>query len=174
MNSFFVRFLILFAAVFGLIFLLVWFYLSVTSPAEAGEVEGGQALEVAFTRGEAHIIAQDGREHVFTVELALTPEQQSRGLMFRETLAPDAGMLFVYDPPRAIAMWMRNTLVPLDMVFAGAGGTIFFIAENTEPLSEALIQPPAGVGYVLEVPAGTARRLGLVPGDRLRLSAAGK
>ena len=109
-----------------------------------------------------------GRIRSFTVEVARTLPQQQTGLMNRLVLAPNRGMLFPYDPPEAVAFWMKNTLIPLDMIFVRSDGTIARIAANTVPLS--LEQVPAGepVGAVLEIAGGRAAELGLAPGDRVR------
>lgn len=106
--------------------------------------------------------------HRFAVELAQTPEQMSFGLMFRKQMAPDAGMLFVYESPRMAAMWMRNTYIPLDMLFIGADGRIVNIAERTVPHSEATVASNGPVRATLELNGGTASRLGIKPGDRVR------
>lgn len=169
-KSFIFRFLIMFAAVFGLIFLFVWFYLSVTAPADAAEPPAPPALgEVTFGQGQVRLHRRDGGDHAIAVEIAATPEQQRWGLMHRAELPADTGMLFIYNPPRRIAMWMKNTLIPLDMLFAGSNGTVFYIHENAQPLSEELIVAPAEVAYVLELPAGAVKSLGVRVGDRLVL-----
>lgn len=113
------------------------------------------------------IITRDGRQHRFTVEMATTPEQQAIGLMFRTEVKPDEGMLFDWGSPRESLMWMRNTLVPLDMVFITAEGRIHRIAERTVPLSLATISSQGPVRATLELAGGTAERLGLRPGDRV-------
>lgn len=113
------------------------------------------------------IVARDGTQHRFTVEMALTPEQQMIGLMFRTEVKPDEGMLFDWGAPRESAMWMRNTLVPLDMVFIAADGRIHRIAERTVPLSLATVSSQGPVRATLELAGGTAERLGLRPGDRV-------
>jgi uncharacterized membrane protein (UPF0127 family) len=113
------------------------------------------------------IVTRDGREHRFTVEMALTPEQQMIGLMFRTEVKPDEGMLFDWGSPRESTMWMRNTLVSLDMVFIAADGRIHRIAERTVPLSLATISSQGPVRATLELAAGTAERLNLRPGDRV-------
>lgn len=105
--------------------------------------------------------------HRFTVELALSPRQQAQGLMFRRRLAADAGMLFVYPTPRIITMWMRNTYIPLDMMFIGPDGRIVRIAERTRPMSTETISSGRPALAVLEVNAGTAARLGIRSGDRV-------
>jgi len=105
--------------------------------------------------------------HVFAVELADTDETRQRGLMFRDHLAADAGMLFDFETPRIINMWMRNTPLPLDMIFISTAGRVAHIAENTVPFSEAIISSRYEVLSVLEVNAGTARRIGLRTGDQV-------
>ncbi|MGF1463938.1 MAG: DUF192 domain-containing protein [Maricaulaceae bacterium] len=109
----------------------------------------------------------DGDAHVFHVELADEDNERSQGLMFRESLAPDAGMVFDYGEDRVAAMWMKNTLIPLDMVFFDASGEIVSIARNARPHSERIITSGAPVRGVLEIPAGRATELGLKRGDRL-------
>ena len=114
------------------------------------------------------VIETDSGSHTFTVELADTDEARQRGLMFREDLPPDTGMLFDFSPPRRVSMWMRNTPLPLDMIFITPAGRIAHIAEKTVPFSEAIITSPGPVAAVFEVHAGTAGRLGIKPGDRVR------
>jgi uncharacterized membrane protein (UPF0127 family) len=110
------------------------------------------------------------RSHRFSVELALTPADQARGLMYRQSLPGDAGMLFDYGlPPQPVSMWMKNTYIPLDMIFIDAEGRIARIAERTVPHSLATIESGGPVRAVLEVNGGTAARLGLRPGDRVQL-----
>jgi uncharacterized membrane protein (UPF0127 family) len=105
--------------------------------------------------------------HVFAVEMAATDAERTRGLMHRKSLPAGRGMLFDFKRDQMIAMWMRNTYIPLDMIFIRRDGTIARIAQSTEPLSERIISSGAPVRAVLEVIAGTARRLGLAPGDRV-------
>lgn len=106
-------------------------------------------------------------EHRFTVEVARTPEEQIKGLMHRQSLGPNAGMIFPYDPPRAIAFWMKNTLIPLDIIFIRADGSIARIAENTTPLSLDPIPSGEPVAAVLEIRGGRSAELGIRPGDRV-------
>lgn len=168
--GFFLRFALMFVAVFAAIFLFVWFYLSVTSPAEAGEPPRVEAASAAaFETETLSVRTRAGQAFDFRVEVARTPAQQRLGLMHRTDLAADAGMIFVYEPPRQVAMWMKNTRIALDMLFAGANGTVFYIHENAQPMSEDLIVAPGVAAYVLELPGGTVRRLGLSVGDRLVL-----
>lgn len=115
----------------------------------------------------AVIETRDGATHSFSVELALTPEEQRQGLMYRRELAEDAGMLFFYPACARAAFWMKNTYIPLDMIFIRANGVIGHIAENTTPLSEATISSNGPVKGVLEVIGGTAKRLGIAAGDRV-------
>ena len=112
-------------------------------------------------------ITSGGQAHNFTVEVARTPEEQQQGLMFRESLAPDRGMIFPYDPPQAASFWMKNTLIPLDMVFVRADGTIARIEENTAPLSLEPVAAGEPVGAVLEIAGGRSAELGIHAGDRV-------
>lgn len=109
-----------------------------------------------------------GATHRFTVEMALAPDQQMIGLMFRPQVAPDEGMLFDWGVPRESAMWMRNTIASLDMVFIRADGRINRIAERTVPQSLNTIESRGPVRATLELAAGTAARLDLRPGDLVR------
>lgn len=104
---------------------------------------------------------------VFQVEFAQTEEQRRIGLMFRKELPDGEGMLFDFVRPQPVAMWMKNTYVPLDMIFIRADGTIANIAKHTEPLSERSIYSEGYVKGVLEVAAGTADRYGIAPGDKV-------
>ncbi len=108
-----------------------------------------------------------GRRHRFTVEIADTDERRQVGLMHRRQLAPDAGMLFDFKRDQVVAMWMRNTLIPLDMLFITRDGEVLNIAERTVPLSEVSVYSAGPVRAVLEVAGGTSARLGLKPGDRV-------
>jgi hypothetical protein len=111
--------------------------------------------------------SQSGRAAPFKVEVALTRQEQEKGLMDRPSLAADGGMLFDFGSERTIAMWMKNTLIPLDMVFISNGGRILGIAERTVPLSLDTISSPGPVRAVLEVAGGTAERLHLQAGDQI-------
>jgi uncharacterized protein len=105
--------------------------------------------------------------HVFTVELAVTDEQRAHGLMERRSLPEGQGMLFKFEPDQNILMWMHNTYISLDMIFIRGDGRILRIAENTTPLSDRTISSGGPARGVLEVIAGTARKFGLAPGDRV-------
>jgi uncharacterized protein len=115
-------------------------------------------------------IATSTGPHSFSVEVMRTDEQRARGLMNRRFMAQDRGMLFDFKREEPVAMWMKNTYLSLDMVFIDKSGKVVNIAENTEPLSERIIPSAGPVLAVLELNAGTARRIGLKPGDRLRHS----
>ena len=112
------------------------------------------------------IVGGSGR-HTFQVEVARNDADRAQGLMFRRNLAPDRGMLFDFARVQPISMWMQNTYIPLDMVFIRADGTVARVAENAEPLSTRTIPSGEPVLAVLEVPGGTAARLGIKPGDRV-------
>jgi len=124
-------------------------------------------------REKLTIIGHDGKPHLFNVELARTEDQQTTGLMFRPTVPPDGGMLFVWPHPQESQMWMRNTIAPLDMVFINADGTIRHIAEDTVPQSLAIIDSHGPVKATLELAAGTALRLDLRVGDKVLSPALG-
>ena len=128
----------------------------------AATLESPSAVELQ----PLEIVSKTG-VHTFAVEMAVTPEDQARGLMFRRELPEGQGMLFDFQREQPATFWMKNTYVSLDMIFIRADGTIVRIAENTVPLSEALVPSGGPVRAVLEVVAGTARKLGIAPGDRV-------
>jgi uncharacterized protein len=103
----------------------------------------------------------------FEVELAVSPEQRQHGLMFRESLEDDQGMLFDFGRTAPVTMWMRNTFIPLDMLFIDADGRIARIVTDTEPLSDAAIGSGGPVRAVLELPAGTSAERGIAVGDQV-------
>ncbi len=115
---------------------------------------------------QLEIVSKNGT-HVFGVEMAVTPEEQSKGLMFRRELPDRQGMLFDFKREQPTNFWMKNTYIPLDMIFIRADGRILNIAENTVPLSEALVSSAGPVRAVLEVIAGTTKKLGIAAGDRV-------
>ena len=120
----------------------------------------------AAQEGTLEIATKSG-VRVFAVELAVTDEERAKGLMFRKELPEGRGMLFDFKREQPVSMWMQNTYVSLDMIFIRDDGRIARIAENTEVLSERIIPSGAPVRAVLEVVAGTARKLGIAPGDRV-------
>lgn len=113
------------------------------------------------------IVTNDGKRHEFSVELALTPNQRAQGLMNRRSMAPDRGMLFSFGETRLVMMWMKDTYLPLDMLFIDKSGDIRTIKKNAEPLSEAIISSNVPVAFVLELNAGTTASLAIKPGDKV-------
>lgn len=132
----------------------------------ASAVAAAQAL-VAFPRSAVEVVTADGRHHRFSVEVATTPEQLSQGLMYRRKMAADAGMLFDFRMERPVSMWMRNTLMPLDMLFIAKDGKVVGFKERAVPGSEEIISAPGMIRSVLELNGGTVARLGLAVGDRV-------
>jgi uncharacterized protein len=119
-----------------------------------------------FTTSELTIVTAGGPQK-FKIELALSDAQMEQGLMFRRSLAPDAGMLFDFKRPVPVTMWMKNTLIPLDVVFLDAGGRVVDIHERAVPQSLDQIAAKGPARYVVELNGGTAARLGIRPGDRV-------
>lgn len=125
------------------------------------------AEEMRFDKEPLLIETAAGKTLRFTVEVAATGDQRARGLMFRKSMADDAGMIFDFGEPRRVAMWMENTILPLDMLFADTTGTIRHIKENATPYSRDIIDSMSEVKYVLELNAGVVSKLGIKPGDRI-------
>jgi uncharacterized membrane protein (UPF0127 family) len=124
---------------------------------------GSQGLKV-----ETLDIVTSHGAHRFRVEIADTPKTQERGLMFRRRLAADRGMLFDFKTAQPVTFWMKNTYIPLDMVFIGSDGRIVSIARNATPMSESLIASSGPVVEVLELPGGRAAQIDAAPGDLVR------
>ena len=114
------------------------------------------------------LITSSGQEHSIEVEVATALREKQLGLMFRTQLADGKGMLFPYEAPQEVTMWMRNTYIPLDMVFIRADGVVHRIEKRAEPMSERIIASDGEVTAVLELAGGAADRLGLKVGDRVR------
>ena len=125
-----------------------------------------RAQPQAFERDRLAIETAGGAQR-FAVELAVTSDQRQQGLMYRQRLPADAGMLFLYPAARPVSMWMKNTLIPLDMLFIGNDGRILHIAERAIPRSTATISSMRPVRAVLELNGGTAARLMIQVGDRV-------
>jgi len=134
-------------------------FLAVSPPAARGAEQ--QTLEIASKTGV----------HLFAVEIAVTDEERARGLMYRRSVPESYGMLFDFKRDQDVSMWMRNTYVSLDMIFIQSDGRIRRIAENTETESDKIISSGGPVRAVLEVVAGTAKKLGIEPGDRVASAA---
>ena len=108
-----------------------------------------------------------GGQHKFTIELALSDAQMEQGLMFRRSMAPDAGMLFDFKTPTNVTMWMKNTVIPLDMLFLDTSGKIIDIHERAVPYSTDIIASTVPARYVIELNGGTVDRLGIKIGDQV-------
>ena len=119
-----------------------------------------------FNRSKLRVVTKSGK-HEFIVEIAVTDRQHAQGLMFRQSLAKDAGMLFDYKVPTSITMWMKNTYIPLDMIFIGNDGRVINVVQRAIPFSENVISSLGKARGVLEVNGGTASRLGIMPGDKI-------
>ena len=132
-----------------------------------GLLLAGSPDRLGATEQQTLEIVTKGGVHVFAVEIAVTNEERARGLMYRKELAEGRGMLFDFAPDQEVSMWMKNTYISLDMIFIQGDGRILRIAENTKPLSEAIISSNGQVRGVLEVIAGTAKKFGIAPGDRV-------
>jgi len=147
------------------IFLLTLAALAGCKAAPDGNASNAAAQAAPATQTIPLVIQSAAKPHSFTVELALTPAQQEQGLMFRKELAPDRGMLFPFMPAKAPSFWMKNTVIPLDMIMVGADGKIDAIFADREPYS----LEPASTGEpavaVLEIPGGRAAALGIKVGD---------
>ncbi|MCI0467836.1 MAG: DUF192 domain-containing protein [Beijerinckiaceae bacterium] len=133
----------------------------------AQATHAGEAPRPQLKLENLEIVTSSGT-HVFSVEVMRTDQQRERGLMFRRFLPQDQGMVFGFEAERPLMMWMKNTYLPLDMIFIGRSGKVTGLAENTEPLSEEIIPSGAPAYAVLEVNAGTAGRIGLRIGDMVR------
>ncbi len=141
--------------------------------ALAADAARAQRAGVKFETSPLTIETAGGQRHRFTVEFADSDEKRALGLMFRERMAADAGMLFDFKADQPVAMWMRNTRIPLDMLFIARDGRIVNIRERAVPFSEDSIYSDGPVRAVLELNGGTVARLGLKPGDRVRHAMSG-
>jgi uncharacterized membrane protein (UPF0127 family) len=130
-------------------------------------VPGTAWAEAACSPGRVDIRWDGGREN-FVVEVADDNAERAQGLMFRESMPLSEGMLFVYDSPRRPSFWMKNTLIPLDMVFADASGTVTRVHANAIPGDLTPVDGGEGVMFVLEINGGLAAKLGIAPGAVLR------
>lgn len=141
------------------------------SGARAPVAAQGSGLQI-FSKSVLEIATAAGKIK-FSIEIARTPRQQAQGLMFRRRLAADAGMLFLYNQPQIIRMWMKNTFIPLDMIFIGKDGRIVSIAQRTIPKSLETVSSERLASAVLEVNGGTAARLGIRVGDLINHASIG-
>ena len=122
----------------------------------------------SFPRSELTIVSRDGRTHRFQVEVADNDERRAYGLMHRDSMPADHGMIFDFKRDQPVAMWMRNTRLPLDMLFIDRDGLVTRIHQRAVPFDETAIDSGGPVRSVLELNGGTAARLGLKPGDVVR------
>ena len=137
---------------------------SPTPPAQ--EQEAIPAVSEAGLQQVPLTVASATGTHRFIVEVARTPQEQQRGMMFRQSVAPNRGMIFPYDPPQPVAFWMKNTLIPLDIIYVREDGTIAQITTAT-PQSLETIPSSEPIALVLEIGGGRAAELGIEPGDRV-------
>jgi uncharacterized membrane protein (UPF0127 family) len=126
-----------------------------------------QSSEINFKKSSL-VIVTGGREIKFDIELALNDAERSRGLMFRDKLGPYEGMLFDFFQDAPVSFWMKNTLIPLDMVFIAGDGTVKSVHANAVPRSTDAIPSQFPVRAVLEINGGSARLLGIKPGDKVK------
>ncbi|WP_370584941.1 DUF192 domain-containing protein [Paracoccus sp. IB05] len=134
----------------------------------AGAAQAAQSCSLSRIDLRPPAKAGQGERQSFSVEIADTAASRAQGLMYRESLAPDAGMLFIYETPRRAAFWMKNTLIPLDIIFADAQGRVMVVHENAVPGDETPIPGGDNVLYVLEINGGLAKKTGIVPGSEMR------
>jgi uncharacterized protein len=148
-----------------------WFMLPaallLTLLAAAAATPDAKKLDEAFGRSELHIATPDAKLHRFQVWIADTDRRRERGLMFVDHMAADAGMLFIYPDSQRISMWMKNTHIPLDMLFVARDGRVARVVANTTPMSLATIESGEDVNAVIELNAGTAARLNITAGAQV-------
>jgi uncharacterized membrane protein (UPF0127 family) len=132
---------------------------------EARATSDADALDRLFPRSSLQIATSDAHLHRFDIWVADTEQRRERGLMFVKHMAPDAGMLFIYPGSQTISMWMKNTYIPLDMLFVAADGKVVKVVENTKPESLDTINSDGAVRGVIELNAGVAAQLKLRPGS---------
>jgi uncharacterized protein len=150
----------------------LWFALSLPALAVADASPTTDQLLAPFPRATLTIATPDARQHRFKVWVAHDEARRERGLMFVRTLADDAGMLFIYDEPQKLSMWMKNTFIPLDMLFIGSDGRVSQVAADTTPQSLKVIESTVAGTSVLELKAGTAKKLGITAGAIVTWTAA--
>ena len=122
----------------------------------------------SFAAGSGTLVLKTATgDHSFNIEVMVTDEERALGLMFRRALPENNGMLFLYDPPQPAMMWMKNTIIPLDMVFISSDARVHRIEQNAEPFSTTLIPSDGDIVGVLELNAGEAGKIGLKRGDKV-------
>ncbi len=166
-KSYLVRRIILVVGIFCVAAGLLWSQGGI-SERDLARVAADPALSLSFPVRPLTIATTDGKTIDLRVEVAATPEHWQQGLMYRTDMADDAGMIFVMgQPPRVVSFWMKNTLIPLDMVFISADGTVARIHENAQPHDTTSISSQVEVVAVLELAGGRARALGVQAGDKI-------
>jgi hypothetical protein len=145
------------------------FFMAPLMPSLVFGADQAAVLQSFSTASLSILSPRDGKtlQHHFTVEIAETDAQRAQGLMYRPTLAADRGMLFIFPNDHVVSMWMKNTLVPLDMLFVDAGGKIVTIRERAVPGSLKIVSSRIAVRAVLELAGGSVSRLGLMTGDKI-------
>lgn len=138
-----------------------------TAERQAAPEFGPSDLDRAFPRSSIEILTPDAKLHRFNSWIAADDDRRQRGLMFVRELGSADSMLFIYPQPMRVAMWMKNTYLPLDMLFVAADGKVIKVVQNTEPLSLNTIESGGIVLGVVELPAGTAARLKIAAGARV-------
>ena len=147
--------------------------LGCTMPATGGKSVGGCQAGAALSQSPAGLeqvtlcITSSGKTRSFKTEIAKTSAEQAKGMMFRTAMADNEAMLFPFNEPRVASFWMRNTVIPLDIIFVRANGTIESIAENTIPYSTDPVEAGEPVSAVLEIRGGLSAELGIVAGDQI-------
>ena len=136
------------------------------TPAMGGSTDAAQ-LDRVFPRSTMQIATPDARLHTFKIWVADSDQRRARGLMFVKHMAEDEGMLFIYPQAVRAGMWMKNTFIPLDMLFVAADGKVVHVVENTEPHSLKTIESTGEVIAVIELKGGTASRLHIAKGARV-------
>jgi uncharacterized membrane protein (UPF0127 family) len=145
--------------------------LAACSPAASGAAQSTQGAVAMHPESGLEVIpltvTSSGKRYVFQVEVAKSMIEQGRGLMFRTAMGANEGMVFPMSPPRMAGFWMRNTVIPLDIIFVGPDGRIINIAANAVPYDETSLKSAGPVKAVLELVGGRAAELGIVPGDKV-------
>ncbi|MEY4578814.1 MAG: hypothetical protein RL701_3517 [Pseudomonadota bacterium] len=145
-----------------------------TTASSEAQADSGRVVAPSAVTPARVVLTPAGRDPVVVnVEVVDTPDMRQRGLMYRKQLAPDAGMLFLFDQQEQHTFWMHNTLIPLDMIFIKSDWTVLGIVENATPLTDSKREVPGASQYVLEVNAGFSRRVGLQAGTLARYLPAG-
>ena len=153
------------------LFLLLLVSYTLSSARAATEPDPSLEPLSNFPQSTLTIVTPNGRQHLFNVWVADTDAHREQGLMMVKSLAPNTGMLFIFDQPEKVQMWMKNTLIPLDMLFIDSTGRIDSIAEKTQPMSLTIISAKKPVIAVLEIAGGVATKNGINAGAIMKYPA---